>query len=340
MTLLYLNGPDSHDALDPAARYSASMLARAAGVDESAVRRWTRRGYLRPVVGSHGAPGYGFVEARVARTLAGLIEAGMSLDQVDRVVDRLTESAPAGCRPLAEWDIAPHGDTVVVLSEGQARDPAGQLMMEFDHPAVGDPGQEEHRATLLPFEAAESFASAIPDGPLFDPDAVRDEATDLLEQGDYLLAEQMFRSLLLAGEGEPLDHLALGECLSQQGDLSAARERYAVCLEQDPDCLAARLSLGGVYQQLGEWELAAGALEGVLAQSADCVEAMIPLAEVYDQLGRKADAQGLRRRLLRQAPDSPWAEDARARLAGSPDAGEPSEEAPEVANPSGSPILQ
>ncbi|TWT85562.1 hypothetical protein Pla123a_03690 [Posidoniimonas polymericola] len=338
MTLLTINGTDRSDAADPSARYSASVLAHAAGVSEAAVRRWTRRGYLRAVVGSRGAPGYGFVEARVARTLARLTSAGMSLDQVDRVVDRLTESAPAGCRPLAEWDIAPHGDTVVVLSDGRARDPAGQLMMEFDRPAGPACWSDDHHPSVLPFE---SMAADCDSGLPFDPDEVRDEATELLEQGDYLLAEQMFRSLLLAGEGEPLDHLALGECLSRQGDLSAARERYAVCLEQDPDSLAARLSLGGVYQQLGEWELAAGALEGVLAQADDCVDALIPLAEVYDQLGREEEAQGLRRRLLRHAPEGPWAAEARARLTEPCDAADDqAATAPEVENPSGFPILQ
>lgn len=335
MTLPFPTAEDA--APDPAARYTATMLARITGATPDAVRRWTRRGYLLAEADHGGSVAYSFVEARVAQVLAHMTAAGMSLGQVDRVVDRLAESAPAGCRPLAEWDISPSGDTVVVHAAGQTRDAGGQLLIEFDRPAEPDHPHEAHRAVLLPF-----CPEGGSDEPLaFNADDIRDEATELLEQGDCLLAEQMYRSVLLSGDGEPLDHLALGECLYRRGDLAAARERFAVCLEQEPDCLAARLSLGSVYQELGEWELAAGALEGVLSQSPECPDALIPLADTYDRLGRADEAQDLRRRLLRFAPDGPWADEARARLA---DAGAASAEDPQrgpvVENPDQSPILQ
>ncbi len=292
----------------PTQHYSLAMVARLTGAPVGAIRRWTRRGYLTPVVEEGRVASYDFEEVRVARTLAGLSSAGLSLGRIDQLVDRLRESAPHGQRPLADWDLSVDGDSVVVRDGDQRRDPTGQLLMAFDEEAPLSPAGGEDRAVCLPL-------SPIPDPPIGPDDhELRQAAQELSESGQLDLAAEAYRTLLLSGRGDTEDQFALADALCRLGDLGAARERLLVCLERDESHLDARLSLGCVYAELGSWELAAAAFQGVLEQMPDCADALIGLAEVRQELGQPDEAAQLRRRLLVVAPEGPWSDEARASL--------------------------
>jgi len=70
-----------------------------------------------------------------------------------------------------------------------------------------------------------------------------------------------------------------------------------------------------VLGELGETELALAALEGVLRQEPDYADAHWHVAGVFANLGRPADCRRHLRRFLALAPQSPWANLARQRLA-------------------------
>ena len=112
----------------------------------------------------------------------------------------------------------------------------------------------------------------------------------------------------------------LAELLYRAGDLTAARERYYAAIELDADHLEARANLGCVLAELGEHELALAALDGVLRQEPDYADAHWHVAGILRDMGRQRESARHLRTFLRLAPESPWAESARERLA----AGDPS----------------
>jgi tetratricopeptide (TPR) repeat protein len=65
---------------------------------------------------------------------------------------------------------------------------------------------------------------------------------------------------------------------------------------------------------MGQRELAVAAFEGALRYHADYADVRYHLARTLDELERRDEAEAHWRAFLAQTPDSPWAEEARARL--------------------------
>lgn len=283
--------------------YSAATIAQLIEAPVTAVRRWARRGYLTPLSNHSCGECFGFEELPVAKTLARMADAGLTASGVDRIVDQLHASADPGERPLADWEFDFQGGEVVVRQGDGCCEASGQLLLPFHAAADDSADPASSECKLLRFRE-----------PLPGVGQLRAKAEDWLEQGDAEQAEEAYRSILMSGQGTAEDHFGLAEALYHKGDLSGARERFAVCLEHDEDHLDARLSLGCVYAELGVYDLAVPALLGVLDAAPDCPDALIPLADLYDRLGHQDEADELRRQLLRVAPDGPWSQEAQERL--------------------------
>jgi tetratricopeptide (TPR) repeat protein len=140
-------------------------------------------------------------------------------------------------------------------------------------------------------------------------------AADLEADGAIEEAAEALRAALQAEGPSAAITFMLAELLYRAGDLTAARERYYAAVELDADHLEARASLGCVLAELGEQELAIAALEGVLRQQPDYADAHWHLAGVLAGVGRAAESRQHLRAFLRLAPESPWADAARDRLA-------------------------
>jgi tetratricopeptide (TPR) repeat protein len=69
-----------------------------------------------------------------------------------------------------------------------------------------------------------------------------------------------------------------------------------------------------VLAETGQRELAIAAFEGALAYHPDYGDVHYQLARTLDELGRRREAETHWHAFLAQAPDSPWAEEARVRL--------------------------
>ena len=110
----------------------------------------------------------------------------------------------------------------------------------------------------------------------------------------------------------------LAELLYRLGDVFAARERYFMAIELDEDFVEARANLGCVLAETGELELAVAAFQGALAHHRDYPDVHYHLARTLDELNRNEDAEEHWRLFLSLAPDSPWAAEARSRLAPDP----------------------
>ena len=85
-------------------------------------------------------------------------------------------------------------------------------------------------------------------------------------------------------------------------------------IEMDEDYVEARANLGCVLAETGELELAEAAFRGALDFHHDYPDVHYHLARTLDDLGSEEEAEIHWRTFLSLAPDSPWAEEARARI--------------------------
>jgi tetratricopeptide (TPR) repeat protein len=241
---------------------------------------------------------------------------------VNRRLDELARLLPESDRPLADPAVVVEGRRLLVRREEGLAEPSGQLLIDFD--VVAKPqaaGADEERAVpiAIPFTAADSLrkktaASSRPTQP-YAPEDLRALAAELAESGQTGQAIEAYRALLFSGESTADDHFDLAELLYQAGELPAARERYYMAIELDEDFVEARSNLGCVLHELGEQALAEAAFRGALEYHPDYADAHYHLARLLDRVGRPDEATRHWHLFMNLAPASPWADEARERIA-------------------------
>jgi tetratricopeptide (TPR) repeat protein len=293
-------------------RYSAAMLARLAGVNISRVRAWQRRGWIVPVTETMRLAAFDFTELTVARQLAVLERAGATLRLLDRKLAEIHRRWPDVGRPLAELSLVLDGRKLLVRRGAELLEAGGQLLLDFE--AAADDVPRDPPPQIL---SSTLFLSRRPlvGGEEATPEQFAAWAAEQEEAGDLKLAAELYRVAMAAGGPRPEWCFQLAETLYRAGDLAAARERYFIAIELDEDYVEARANLGCVLLDLGEKELAVAAFQGALASFADYADAHYHLARTLDELGQCQSATEHWSRFLDLAPDSPWADEARERLA-------------------------
>lgn len=305
-------------------RYTIAMVAELLGVPIAAVRHWRRRRLLDPVRRSGSLEWFDYGELVVARRLAKLLAAGLSLQEMDRQLARLpgeTRQVARGHEPLYIED-----GRVFLRRQGRYVGAGGQLSFAF---AAAEPIDEQLKACsadLLNDDDSVICSLPIASGPPTEAWEACDDgwetvddllclSADLERCGHLVEAAEAIRAVLQATPPTAQLVFLLAELLYQSGDLTAARERYYMAVELDHDHLEARTSLGCVLEELGEHDLARAALEGVVRQEPDHAEAHWHLAGVLESLGERADAARHLLVFMGLAPQSPWCDVARHRLA-------------------------
>jgi tetratricopeptide (TPR) repeat protein len=192
-------------------------------------------------------------------------------------------------------------------------EPGGQLRFDFEAP-------QSEPAVAPPHLAPQAVEAAVPPSqsillPSSPPQLCR-LAAELEEDGQLAAAAEMYRAAMAAGGPNPEICFQVAELLYRLGDLSAARERYYMAIELDEDYVEARANLGCVLAETGQHDLAVAAFEGALRYHGDYADVHYHLARALDEIGQSDRAEDHWRAFLELAPDNPWAEQARARLAG------------------------
>ena len=292
--------------------YTPAMLAELLGVPLAVVRRWRRRGLIVPVREVRRLPYFDFREVATARRLAELLAAGVSPRAIERKLAELARFVPGVERPLAELPVVVEGKHLLLRQGDGLVAPGGQIWFDFEDAAT-EAAQASSHATLAASALRLTRTEAVPTAAELAAFAV-----ELEDDGQLPAAAETYRAALAAGGPNAQVCFALAEVLYRLGDLAAARERYYVAIELDEEYVEARANLGCVLAELGERELAAAAFAGALAFHDQYADAHFHLARTLDDLGRPAEADQHWRRFLDLAPESPWAETARRRLAPSP----------------------
>ena len=324
--------------------YTPQILAKLLDVPIATIRRWQRRGLIKPVHQINKLPYYDFQEIASARRIARWIQSGRSPAAIEQQLARIAQSN-GDQRPLSQLSIIVEGQKVL-LKAGEGLSAAnGQLHFNFESdlpPATRAPerptlkvadhsrdeaeepsaiasnfSNDEHALpNVLPFVRLEDFSvSAISAGAFKkSPDQFIQWATELEDEGDVVSAAEVYRSMALAHGISPDINFRIAELLYQAGDLSAARERYYNAIELDETFVEARASLGCVLVELGQHDLAISAFKGALHYHRDFAEVHFHLARLLDETGKTEAAIVHWEAFLELAPKSPWAEEARQRM--------------------------
>ena len=197
-------------------------------------------------------------------------------------------------------------------------EPGGQLRFDFDAlenetGEVPEDNGSESRAVLSIWDGSSGDEAEF--------EVITTESDDLLQaayesedEGDLETAIDCYHAILARDEPRAEIHFQLGELLYRIDEVIAARERYYSAIELDPDYVEARASLGCVLVETGQIDLAIAAFRGALSLYEDYADVHYNLARVLDDSGREIESKYHWQRFLQLSPDSPWAEEAIARL--------------------------
>jgi tetratricopeptide (TPR) repeat protein len=287
--------------------YTPAMLAESLRVSVGMIRRWHRRGLIVAAREVRRLPYFDFGEVAVARRLAELLAAGVSPAAIERKLATLRRLLPEVSRPLAQLPVVVSGRQLLLRAGPNLVEPGGQLRIDFDQ--VDDDAAAAESAPATPVHAVRPAAELIAA-----PQELLRLAAQLEDEGRLEESAEMYRAAMATAGPSPECCFRLAELLYQLGDLSAARERYYMAIELDEDLVEARANLGCVLAELRQWELAVAAFRGALAYHEQYADAHYHLARTLDSLAQPDEAVVHWQAFLQLAPDSPWADEARARL--------------------------
>ena len=294
--------------------YTPAMLAELLGVPVAVIRRWHRRGLIVPVREVRKLAYFDFQEVSTARRLAELLAAGMSPGAIEKKLAAVARYLPGVQRPLAQLSVIIEGKEILLRQGDGLIEPGGQLRFDFSAaervPAAAEQADEPPTDALI--SSAEPGEAA---GPASSEQICR-MAAELEESGQLEAAAEMYRAAMAAAGPRGEICFQIAELLYRRGDLAGARERYYMTIELDEDYVEARANLGCVLAETGQRELAVAAFAGALAYHPDYADVHYHLARTLDELQLPEEAVSHWQTFLDLAPESPWAEQARARLAG------------------------
>jgi tetratricopeptide (TPR) repeat protein len=286
--------------------YTLAMLGALLKLPVATLRRWQRRGLIRPVQTVHRLAYFDFREVATARRLAELAAAGIPPRQIEKQLGALARLLPDVNRPLAELSVVVEGKSLLFRQGDGLIEAGGQWRFDFD--AADEAVEpESHASAVLTMPARAELASAS-------VEQLLQWAAALEEAGDLESAVGMYRAALAAGGPTAETCFQLAEVFYRLGQTAAAIERYFMAVELDENFVEARANLGCLLAEAGQTELALAALEGALAHHPHYADAHYHRARLLDELGRKAEARPHWQAFLELSPDSPWADEAHERL--------------------------
>ncbi len=293
--------------------YTPAMLAKLLDVPIVTIRRWHRRGLIIPVRQVNRLPYFDFQEVASARRIAGLIAGGALKTSIESKLTRLAQLYPNLHRPLSQLSVIVEGSHILLRKGEGLVEPGGQMRIDFD---AMDREEVESGSSepVLSWERAPGGEPSRPLETLSTREEFLELAMEMEDANELESASEVYRAMGLAFGANADVCFRLAEILYQQGQLDAARERYYMAIELEPEFVEARASLGCLLVELGQSELAISAFRGALDHHADYPDVHFQLARLFDELDRREDAEKHWSAFLMLAPQSPWASEARERL--------------------------
>ena len=283
----------AQDATGVRRRFTASQMAETLQVSRPTLDRWLASGLIRPVEINAGVPLFEFQDVAAVRTLAELMQSGVSLTKVRRAVARLVKWLPAANQPLLALSLDEDIHRLVVrTADGRLAEPTGQLLLEFQH---------EESVASLAFSATESEADLF-------------QRAVAWEDERPLEAAAIYRELIAKGGPHAVLAFNLANALYSADDLEGALTHYQQATDFDPQHAGAWNNLANVLAELDRPEQAIEAYRRALAIDSRLADARFNLAQTLVEIGRPDEAVLHWRAYLAADSESSWADYARERL--------------------------
>lgn len=332
--------------------YTPSMLASMLDVPVATIRQWSRMGLIHPVRQVKKLPYYDLREVDGARSLAHLLEKGVSPALIKEKIEQLGKYIPSAVHSLDQLSILLSGKKALFRIGSDLVDTRGQFHFDLDDAPdyelrVQNGSSNEQDSAYSPNAAPVGFPWELVDQPesqttsepepmdfaavldlaLMDDSAplpvseqtLREDISALQQAGDWDNALAAARLLLLAYRSDSLqqlseDNVVLADILFQLGRYDAAEERLLIALEYDSDNLEARLNLGCLLKRQGNNSAALSAFKGCLEQFPDYADAHYHIALLLDELERSDEALVHWQKFWDLTPSGPWKTVAAERL--------------------------
>ncbi len=268
--------------------YTPAMLADLLHVSVRVVRRWHRMGLIKPVKEVMRLPYFDYAEVATARQLAGWLAEGATVQGIQQQLAELVQMVPDEARSIQQLSIIAEGKRLLLRQGDGLVESTGQMRIDFGALEGAEETDTAEACSTISFEtltAATRGTTVVKDGHA--PATLEEmlEQANLAEDEDRLdIAADWYRTAL-ASQGPSADIcFQLAELLYRMNDLTAARERYYMALELNPDLVEARANLGCVLTELGQLDLAVAAFEGTLSQYDGYADVHYHMARTLDEL--------------------------------------------------------
>lgn len=302
--------------------YTPAMLADLLDVSVRLVRRWHRMGLIKPAKEVMRLPYFDYQEVATARQLAQWLAEGATVQGIQQQLADLAELVGDEARSIQQLSIMAEGKRLLLRQGDGLVESTGQMRIDFGALDGASDAASVDSCSTISFEtltAASRSSAAVKESADDAPATLEEmlEQANIAEDEDRLdIAADWYRTAL-ASQGPSADLcFQLAELLYRMNDLTAARERYYMALELNPDLVEARANLGCVLVELGQLDLAVAAFEGTLTQYDAYADVHYHMARTLDELQQHDRAAVHWSRFLELAPSSPWAEEAEERLRG------------------------
>ncbi|MDX1962421.1 MAG: tetratricopeptide repeat protein [Pirellulales bacterium] len=293
--------------------YTPAMLADLLKVPVATIRRWHRRGLIRPAREVKRLPYFDFPEVAATRRLAELAAGGISLAALEKRLAQWSRYLPQCERPLAQLSLIAQGNHVLARQAEGLVDPAGQMF--FDFAGGGQP------PTGMADGASQMASVAIPSRPTQQPTPGAGEIPGNVRQS-------RFEAPLSGDEGEPdteSDHsrrtpqswdpaeisappevlLEMAAEMEDEDDLSAAGNLYRIVLAAQGPTADVNFALAEVLYRQSDLTAARERYAMAVELQEDFVEARANLGCVLLELGDRELAVAAFQGALRYHPEYP-----------------------------------
>jgi tetratricopeptide (TPR) repeat protein len=269
--------------------YTPAMLSQTLGISVHQIRRWERLGLIKAVSRVFRLPYFDFREVAGARRLSELVEAGVSVKEIQAGLDSLQHLLGNIDRPLAQLEVLAQDQHVLFRdARGRLKTVSGQRLFDFDGPPGDRPIANDDSPAILALDE--------PDRSHWSAHEWFEEGRRLADAGDLAPAVEAYRMSLMEEHDAPETHFHLAEALYRLDDRRGALERYHVAAELDHDYLETWTQIGCVHAELGELEAAADAFRVALDVHPDYADAHFCLGLLLQKQNDPAGAvQSLKR---------------------------------------------
>jgi tetratricopeptide (TPR) repeat protein len=260
-------------------QFGTSEAARIAGVPPPRVRQCVRAGVLVPRRDHRGRMRFDFVDLVLLRTMRGLLQRGVPVRQIGRVLASLRRQI--GNRPLSRLKVFADGDRVVAWDGTTRWQPeSGQFLFNFDAgPVVRRAGKlarlrEPEPPSTLPRLSAEEWCGLGLE----------------LEGRSPLEARAAYHHALDLDPANVTARINLGRLLHAEGSLAGAESHYREAVRHDPSSGLAWYNLGVLLEDLARPDDAAAAYEQAVHAEPTLADAHYNLSLLHERAGRERDA--------------------------------------------------